>query len=196
MITLQPMNVCMAAADLLYAKALREFPGVKVALSEGGTGWIPYFLERVDHSYELHRHWTGQDFGDQLPSDLFRERFLTCFITDDIGVQLRHDIGIDTICWEMDYPHSDAEWPNAPEVLHAAFERWSVPDADVDQITHQNAMRHYRFDPFSIRGRERCTVSALRAEVGGHDVSIRTYDQHRREASVPSLGELASRATA
>ena len=34
----------------------------------------------------------------------------------------------------------------------------------VDKITHGNAMRHYQFDPFSIRPREQCTVSALRAE--------------------------------
>jgi predicted TIM-barrel fold metal-dependent hydrolase len=197
MITLQPMNVCMAAADLLYAKALREFPSVKVALSEGGTGWVPYFLERVDHSYQLHGNWTGQDFGDgKLPSDLFRERFLTCFITDDIGLRLRHDIGIHSVCWEMDYPHSDGLWPDAPETLHAAAERLSVPDAELDLITHENAMRHYRFDPFSIRGRDRCTVGALRSEVAGHDVSIRSYDQHRRDRSVPSLGELAKRAGA
>ena len=196
MITLQPMNVCMAAADLLYAKALREYPSVKVALSEGGTGWIPYFLERVDHSYDLHRHWTAQDFGDQRPSDLFRERFLTCFITDAVGLRLRHDIGIQSICWEMDYPHSDSAWPNAPEGLHAAAERWTVPDSELDLISHQNAMRHYRFDPFSIRDRARCTVGALRAEVEGHDVAIRTYDQHRRDRSLPSLGELAGRANA
>jgi hypothetical protein len=25
-------------------------------------------------------------------------------------------------------------------------------------------MRHYQFDPFAVRPRERCTVSALRAE--------------------------------
>jgi len=38
-------------------------------------------------------------------------------------------------------------------------------DTDViDKITHGNAMRHYQFDPFAIRPRERCTVGALRAE--------------------------------
>ena len=34
----------------------------------------------------------------------------------------------------------------------------------VAKITHENAMRHYHFDPFASRSREQCTVAALRAE--------------------------------
>ena len=43
---------------------------VTVALSEGGIGWIPYFLERLDHSYRTHKAWTGADFGGELPPDV------------------------------------------------------------------------------------------------------------------------------
>ena len=85
MITLQPMNICQAAADLLWSRVLKEFPDIRIALSEGGTGWIPYFLDRLDRTYDMHRLWTGQDFGDRLPSDVFREHFLTCFIADPVG---------------------------------------------------------------------------------------------------------------
>ncbi|HEV3132168.1 MAG TPA: amidohydrolase family protein, partial [Acidimicrobiales bacterium] len=61
MISLQPMNVVQAAADLLWSPVLRKFPDLRIALSEGGIGWIPYLLERVDYVYEHHRAWTGQD---------------------------------------------------------------------------------------------------------------------------------------
>ena len=54
----------------------------------------------------------------------------------------------------------------------------------------------YGFDPFAIRPKEKSTVAALRAEVAGHDVAERAYDQGRREKTLPSLGELAERATA
>ena len=47
MITLQPMNICQAAADLLWSNIPRNFPDLKIALTEGGIGWIPYFLERL-----------------------------------------------------------------------------------------------------------------------------------------------------
>ena len=58
MITLQPMNIVQAAADLLWSKPIKKYPDLKIALSEGGTGWIPYFLERADRTYEMHSTWT------------------------------------------------------------------------------------------------------------------------------------------
>ena len=105
MITLQPMNICQAAADLLWSRIPKHYPDLRIALSEGGTGWIPYFLDRLDRTYDMHHLWTGQDFGDRLPSDVFRQHFLTCFISDPVGVKLRDMIGIDNIAWECDYPH-------------------------------------------------------------------------------------------
>jgi predicted TIM-barrel fold metal-dependent hydrolase len=196
MITLQPMNICMAAADLLWSRVFKQYRDLRVALSEGGTGWIPYFLDRLDRTYEMHHLWTGQDFGRELPSDVFRRHFLTCFIADPVGLQLREDIGVTNMCWEMDYPHSDSSWPAAPEELARMCERYGVPDNDVNLITHENAMRWYRFDPFSTRPREGCTVGALRGEVAGHDVSIRSFDTGRFKKSMPSLSELAASAPA
>ena len=67
----------------------------------------------------------GQDFGDRLPSDIFREHILTCFIADPIGIAMRDEIGIDNICWEQDYPHSDSSWPNAPEELRRVAEKYN-----------------------------------------------------------------------
>ncbi len=167
---------------------------VKVALSEGGTGWIPYFLERIDRTYDVHHLWTGQDFGDRLPSDVFREHFLTCFISDPVGVKLRHEIGVENIAWEMDYPHSDSMWPNAPEELGAVLN--GVPDDEIDKITHENALRWYRFDPFAHLPRPDSTVGSLRAAAAGHDVAIRSYDKGRHGTRSVDLGRLAEEATA
>ena len=196
MITLQPMNICQAAADLVWSRVLKEFPGIRFALSEGGTGWIPYFLDRLDRTYDMHHLWTGQDFGGRLPSDVFREHFLTCFISDPVGIELRHLIGLDNIAWECDYPHSDSSWPDAPEEL--ARVAAGVPDDELARITHENACRWYSFDPFAQRARERCTVGALRAEAKGHDVAIHSFDHGRFERTHKGvdMGDLAQRATA
>ena len=64
MITLTPLNTMQAATDLVWSPVLRKFPNLQFALSEGGTGWIPYWLERLDYVYHQHRFWTMQDFGD------------------------------------------------------------------------------------------------------------------------------------
>jgi predicted TIM-barrel fold metal-dependent hydrolase len=196
MITLQPMNICQAAADILWSRVLKAFPPIKFALSEGGTGWILYFLDRLDRTYDMHRAWTGQDFGKKLPSDVFREHFLSCFISDPIGIQLRHMIGIDNIAWESDYPHSDSSWPEAPEEL--AQVAADVPDDELTKISYENACRWYNFDPFAYRSREASTVRALRAEAAGHDVSIRSLGRRRIEqtGSGVAIGDLAKLATA
>jgi predicted TIM-barrel fold metal-dependent hydrolase len=195
MITLQPMNIVSAAADLLWSQPVKDYPDLKIALSEGGTGWIPYFLERVDRTFEMHSAWTLQDFGGKLPSEVFREHFLTCFISDPVGVKLRHDIGIDNIAWECDYPHSDSMWPEAPEELMGVMKRFDVPDSDIAKMTHENAMRWYSFDPFAHVPREQATVGALRRLAKGHDVSIQSRS-HRLIEPEEKLEAYRSRARA
>ncbi|HVB94280.1 MAG TPA: amidohydrolase family protein [Acidimicrobiales bacterium] len=170
LISLQPMNIVQAAADLLWSPVLRKFPDLRIALSEGGIGWIPYLLERVDYVYEHHHAWTGQDFGDLLPSQVFKERVITCFIDDAFGVANRQYLNMDNITWECDYPHSDSTWPHAPEMAMKYLA--DVPDDEINKITHLNAMRHFKFDPFAVRPREQCTVGALRAEATDVDVSM------------------------
>jgi predicted TIM-barrel fold metal-dependent hydrolase len=192
MITLQPMNIVQAAADILWSRVLQEFPRLRIALSEGGIGWIPYFLERVDYVYKNHRAWTGHDLG-MLPSELFKERIVTCFIDDAVGVEARSHLNPDTITWECDYPHSDSTWPKSPEILAEALT--GVPDDEVDKITHLNAMRIFQFDPFSVRPREKCTVGALRAEAADVDVSEKSAGVKFEPPSEPiRIIDLAERA--
>ena len=173
----------------LVARSSASFPDVRVALSEGGIGWIPYFLERIDYQYKQHHTWTGQDFGDQLPSEVFDEHVLTCFIDDRFGVASRDFLNMDNVMWECDYPHSDSTWPFSPEELGLYLE--GVSDHDIDRMTHANAMRHFAYDPFSaLGGRENCTVGALRAQAAGHDVSVRSTKPKEKATGVVKSSDL------
>ncbi len=173
MITLQPMNIVQCAADLIWSPMFRKFPDLKVALSEGGIGWIPYFLERLDYVYNHHHQWTNQDFGSKLPSQVFNENVLTCFIDDAVGMEVRHHLNMDSIMWECDYPHSDSTWPNAPEMAMKYLD--GVPDDEINKITHENAMRHFKFDAFSHIPKDQCTVAALRAQATDVDTAPVSY---------------------
>jgi predicted TIM-barrel fold metal-dependent hydrolase len=168
----------MAAQDLLFGPALRKFPDLKIALSEGGIGWIPYYLDRADRHYR-NQVWTGQDFGDKLPSEVFRDHVLACFITDPSGLKLRHEIGVDLLAWECDYPHTDTTWPDAPEILMAEFEGAAVSDEEINKITYENSCRFFDFDPFANIPREQATVGALRALATDVDTSTVSKTEYR-----------------
>ncbi len=186
LITLQPINIVQAAADLIWSPVLRKFPDLRIALSEGGIGWIPYFCDRIDWIYTRHHAWTGQDFGGRLPSEVFLERMVLCFIDDPSGVANLDRMRVDGICWEADYPHSDSTWPISPETLWPSID--GLSDDVIDRITHLNAMRHFRFDPFADRTREDCTVGALRA--GASDVDVSTVSHAPRTSHRTGAAEL------
>ena len=175
MISLQPMNLVQCAADLVWSRVMTEFPDLRFALSEGGIGWIPYFLERIDYVYEHHHRWTGQDLGGRLPSELFNERFILCFIDDSFGLESRSHINMDNVCWECDYPHSDSTWPHSPEELSKSLT--GLSRSEIDKITFENACRAFSYDPFAHIPKEEATVAALRAKATDVDVSEMTVHE-------------------
>ena len=163
----------IAAQDLLWGPAFRTYPDLKVAWSEAGIGWIPFYLDRCDRHYTNQR-WLDRDFGGKLPSEVFREHSLACFVSDPVALKVRHDIGIDVIAWECDYPHSDSIWPDAPESIHGELGGAGASDADIDQITWQNSSRFFDWDPFATIDRADASVGALRARATDVDTSVRT----------------------
>ena len=194
LITLQPMTIVQAAADLVWSRVLKEFPNIKIALSEGGIGWVPYFLDRIERTYDMHHHWTGQDLGDLTPTERFLKNVLLCFISDPVGLQLVDRIGSANVAWEMDYPHSDSTWPSGPEELERDLGAAGLRDSDVENVTHATAMRWFDYDPFAHVPRESATVGALRRRAEGHDIAVRSMGRGRVETPGLNIAELAKSA--
>ena len=157
--------------DLMWADFWWRFPDLRFSLTEGDIGF-PYFLQRAEHVQRRHAGWTRHTFpGGSGPAEVFRRGVICCFIDDRVGVKLIDEFNIDNMCWESDYPHSDSTWPNAPEVLEELFA--PLTDDQINKNTHENAMRHFQFDPYAIRSPERCTVATLRAEAKDVDTVTR-----------------------
>jgi predicted TIM-barrel fold metal-dependent hydrolase len=169
----------LSVQDLLWGPAMRKYPKLKVAFSEGGIGWIPFLIDRIDRHYDNQR-WTGQDFGGKLPSEVFREHSLACFISDPTSLKLYREIGIDIIAFETDYPHSDSLWPDAPEALLQQCEGAGMSDDDIDKISWKNVARFCGYDPFAVVPKEQATVGALRAQATGVDTSEVSRQEWRK----------------
>ena len=55
-IALCGINSMSALGDLIFSGALEAHPNCKIALSEGGAGWVPYALERLDYTWQRSRY--------------------------------------------------------------------------------------------------------------------------------------------
>ena len=55
----------------------------------------------------------------------------------------RHEIGVDRITLEIDFPHSDSNWPNSRK--RAAEVLAEVPDDECAMIVENNARRMLNF---------------------------------------------------
>ncbi|WP_179475215.1 amidohydrolase family protein [Mycolicibacterium vinylchloridicum] len=142
MTTLMGTNSMAATADLLFSPVFHNHPNLKVSISEGGIGWIPWLLERADITWERHRFY--QNIHQTIrPSELFNKHVYGCFIVDQYGVDNRHAIGIDRLTWECDYPHSDSFWPNSRKTASEMF--FNVPDDEVKRIVETNARDLFRY---------------------------------------------------
>ena len=160
-ITTMPMSISTGAADWLNLEALQRYPDLRICLAEGGIGWIPYFLERADFANSRHKYWTHSIFQDKKPSEVFHRHFMNCFVDDKFGLRHLDEMSEDMVAYECDYPHSDSLWPDVPEHLWESVK--ILTDTQIDKVTHLNALRFFRFDPFAHHAREELTVGALRA---------------------------------
>jgi predicted TIM-barrel fold metal-dependent hydrolase len=160
-VALAPLNALTNLVDWIFSGMLVRHPNLKLALSEGGIGWIPYVLERCAYSLERHRHWAGRDdatfkgdtvtgLGNEYLRDLdvhalFRDHVFGCFIDDQFGAQNLDAIGVDNVMAETDYPHTDSSWPHSMGGLRRLLEGRSAED--VWKVLQGNARRVFDFEP-------------------------------------------------
>jgi len=191
-ITTMPMSSAIGAADWLNLSALERYPQMKIALSECGLGWIPYFMERADFSHSRHKAWTHSGFQGKKPSDIFKKHFMVCFIDDAFGLQNLDYLNKDLVAYECDYPHSDTLWPEVPEYLWKTINH--LDDELINKVTHLNAMNWFNFDMFKHIKREDLTVSALRAQAAadGVDTTPQSYGGDKPLAEGEELRRITS----
>jgi predicted TIM-barrel fold metal-dependent hydrolase len=137
------VNAMVAAADWLWARIPTRFPKVRVAFSEGGIGWVPMLIDRID--YVLDHSAVGSNGWDDpnlAPTDALRRNFWFCTIDIPSTMSLRDHIGIDHICLESDYPHADSTWPDTQ--LRAVAGLADFTPAEIRKVTWENASNLFR----------------------------------------------------
>jgi predicted TIM-barrel fold metal-dependent hydrolase len=151
--------------DWMFASVFDRFPKLKIALSEGGIGWMPYFLERAEQVIDKQRHWAarGEQIFDRRAATVqidtskalnlegfdlrerFRDHVYGCFIDDFVGLSHIRELGVDNIMIETDYPHADSTWPNCISHAHKQLETTDLSDAEKYKVLRGNAERVFQF---------------------------------------------------
>jgi predicted TIM-barrel fold metal-dependent hydrolase len=130
-------NAIVTATDWLYAKVPVRFPNLKLVLSEGGIGWLPGFLDRLEHTAR-YQDYTDTWKGIKTPVvELFLNSFRFCTIEDPTTFAVLDRIGADRVMVEVDYPHVDSTWPDVQPVLSKQLA--GLSDDVIRKVTYENA---------------------------------------------------------
>lgn len=128
-----------ACAEWLWSGWGVRLPDLKIAMSEGGIGWVAMLLDRLDNIIERSRYGMGWDV---LPADVLHRNFWFCTIDDPSTIETRHRIGIDHVMVETDYPHGDGTWPDTQAVIE---QYWGhIPAPELRKLCSENAAALYR----------------------------------------------------
>ena len=128
--------------QMVFDGIFDRFPELEVVVAEVDCGWVPYAKEQIDNNYR--RLDPSSRFGlSALPSETIERHFHFGFITDRLGVELRHHIGVDRMLWSSDYPHISTDWPHSWRAIDQAFD--GVAQGERDRMLFANAKRLYGF---------------------------------------------------
>ncbi|MDF9812452.1 amidohydrolase family protein [Streptomyces sp. SPB162] len=143
---------------LIFGGAFQRHPGLRLVLTEQGSGWIPAVLDMLEYYHgrlvsAATRAATAEaKFGTGLadsmgkgPRAVWRDN---CFVGASFmrphEVPLRDRIGLEKIMWGSDYPHDEGTYPYTREGLRIAFA--GLPAEEVAAMVGGNAARVYGFD--------------------------------------------------
>ena len=128
-----------ACAEWLWSGYPKDFPTLKIAMSEGGIGWVPMLLDRLDNIIDRSGYGLG---WDERPADILKRNFWFCTIDDPSTIDSRHRIGVENICVEVDYPHGDGTWPDTQLEIEKYWGH--IPLNELRMMCCENAAKLYR----------------------------------------------------
>jgi len=134
---------------MLWGGVFSRFPGLKVAITEGTSIWVPEYVKLLEFHYRESRE--SQKLGDfrghldKSPADSFRRNVkvgASCMARRE--AELRHKIGLENMIWGSDYPHPEGSWPVTRQQQFDSFN--GLPDDEIAAMLGGNAVDFYGLD--------------------------------------------------
>ena len=139
-----------STGEMIFSGVFGRHPNLQVVCVEFDTGFVPYHLSRMDHTYfefpDSSFNLSGGKSGsknEMMPSEYWQRNVKVTFQEDPLGLQrLRDLIGPQTMLWGNDYPHRESTWPESLQRIEETFK--GVPQDEREMITGGTSARLWK----------------------------------------------------
>ena len=136
------MGNARVIGNLIYSGVPERFPDLKFVSVESGIGWLPFFLESLDHQL-LETAPNELAMLSMKPSEYFRRQFFGTFWFEQAMVASAIEfLGSHSVMFETDFPHPTCLYPRDDDRLAVTLA--GLGDDVVRQIMQDNAAALYR----------------------------------------------------
>jgi predicted TIM-barrel fold metal-dependent hydrolase len=111
-----------AVCQMIASGALDTRPDLKVIVSEGGSGWIPFIADRLDEAYRQHSAAVRPRLT-RPPGEILYSQVYASFQHDyRSSVLAMTGAGFRNTVWGSDYPHFEGTFGHTQKTLHELFD--------------------------------------------------------------------------
>ena len=139
----------LALLGLVVEGVFDRHPRLRVGILESGTGWLPWWLDRIDEHHERFGPMERPD-QRQAPSEVFARHCVIASDSDDPFVaDAVRAVGADHVAWSSDFPHLEAKWPDGAAVF---TEKSGLTSEELDHVFRGTPCRLYGVDTTEVEG--------------------------------------------
>lgn len=134
-----PWSIMYGLVSLIGQGVPAKFPELNFVMLEGGVGWVPFYMARLNREYN---QWRSElPLLEQSPEAYLRDQFY--FATQPLGefddprdmVRLLETVGAESLMFATDFPHYDFD---NPKTIDRFFRQMEADDRE--RVLNGNAV--------------------------------------------------------
>src|ERR1043166_6202430 len=142
-----PFSIMVQAAGMLFHGVFERFPKLRIAFLEGGATWVPFFMDRIDRSYEgisspshvqvdvngelLLGPKAGESASEYFRRQVREGRIFVGFDCDDVGLGFAiQRAGREAFLFASDFPHEAINADRCRQEIDELLERKDLDSDD------------------------------------------------------------------
>jgi predicted TIM-barrel fold metal-dependent hydrolase len=139
--------------QMMIGGVFERFPTLRYVLVETMCDWVPGTIRFMDGLagrsdwMEFARFMGREPTMKKLPSEYWATNcFAGCSPPARTEYEMRHELGVDTMMFGVDYPHFETVWPVTKKTVRGTLGYLEVPESEARAILMENPARAYGFD--------------------------------------------------